>query len=122
MNSLISPSRLLAVCEALVMSVEGPFWAAATEIAPARAGTAGGILNTGGNLGGLLAPLLTPWVADTFGWIAPLDLAAGVAIVGGSLWLWISPRAGIHSLRLESISPDMAARRQDPEVKGNFSS
>jgi ACS family glucarate transporter-like MFS transporter len=91
---------LLAGCEALVMSVEGAFWATVTEIAPARAGTAGGILNMGGNLGGLLAPLVTPWVAATFGWIAALDLAAGVAILGGGLWLWISPRAGMHSLRL----------------------
>jgi ACS family glucarate transporter-like MFS transporter len=106
---------LLAVCEALVMSTEGAFWAAATEIAPARAGTAGGVLNMGGNLGGLLAPVLTPWVAATFGWIAALDLAAGVAILGGGLWLWISPRAGIHSLL------DLTASRQDREMKGTSS-
>jgi ACS family glucarate transporter-like MFS transporter len=112
---------LLAVCEALVMSVEGAFWAAVTEIAPARVGTAGGVLNMGGNLGGLLAPLVTPWVAATFGWIAALDLAACVAILGGGLWLWVSPRAARHSLRLESNSLDLAASRQDREVKGTSS-
>jgi ACS family glucarate transporter-like MFS transporter len=83
---------LLAVCEALVMSVEGPFWAAVTEVGPARAATAGGVMNMAGNLGGLLAPLLTPWVAAALGWITALDLAACIAILSGGLWLGISPR------------------------------
>jgi ACS family glucarate transporter-like MFS transporter len=109
---------LLAVCEALVMSVEGAFWAAVTELAPARTGTAGGILNMAGNLGGLLSPLLTPWVAATFGWIAALDLAACIALLGGGLWLWISPRAGMHGFQLDSSSRDLAASRQDRAVKG----
>src|SRR5262249_727753 len=103
---------------ALVMSVEGVFWAAVTELAPARTGTAGGILNMAGNLGGLLAPLLTPWVAATFGWIVALDLAACIALLGGGLWLWISPRAGMHSLQQDSSSLDLIASRQDREVKG----
>jgi ACS family glucarate transporter-like MFS transporter len=102
---------LLAVCEALVMSVEGAFWAAVTELAPARAATAGGVMNMAGNLGGLLGPLLTPLIAAAFGWIAALDLAACIAILGGALWLGISPRAGMHSLRLDSSSLDLAASR-----------
>jgi ACS family glucarate transporter-like MFS transporter len=111
-------AALLAVCEALVMSVEGAFWATVTELAPARVGTVGGVLNMAGNLGGLLAPLLTPWVAATFGWIVAFDLAASIAILGGGLWLWISPRAAMHSLPLDSNSLGLAASRQDPEVKG----
>jgi nitrate/nitrite transporter NarK len=100
------------------MSVEGAFWAAVTELDPTRAGTAGGILNMAGNLGGLLAPLLTPWVAATFGWIVALDLAACIALVGGVLWLWISPRVGMHRFQLDSSSRDLAASRKDREVKG----
>jgi ACS family glucarate transporter-like MFS transporter len=111
-------AALLAVCEALVMSVEGAFWAAVTELAPARAGTAGGVLNMAGNLGGLLAPLLTPWVAATFGWIVALDLAACTAFLGGGLWLRISPRGGMHSLQQDGSSLDLAASRQNQEEKG----
>jgi ACS family glucarate transporter-like MFS transporter len=111
-------ATLLAICQALVMSVEGAFWAAAIELAPARAGTAGGVLNMAGNLGGLLAPLLTPWLAATFGWIVALDLAAGIEILGGGLWLWISPRAGMQSLRLDSSSLDLAASRKESELRG----
>jgi ACS family glucarate transporter-like MFS transporter len=110
---------LLAVCEALVMSVEGAFWATVTEIAPDRAATAGGTLNMGGNLGGMLAPVLTPWVAATFGWIAALDLAACVAILGGGLWLWISPRGRTHFLRPEDGPPDLAITGGDQRVKGS---
>jgi dipeptide/tripeptide permease len=50
-----------------------------------------------GNLGGLVAPLLTPWIAAAFGWIVALDLAACIAILAGGLWLGISPRVGMHS-------------------------
>jgi ACS family glucarate transporter-like MFS transporter len=111
-------AALLAVCEALIMSVEGAFWAAVTELAPARAGTAGGVLNMAGNLGGLLAPLLTPWVAATFGWIVALDLAACTAFLGGGLWLRISPSAAMHSLPLKRSSLDLASSRQNQEEKG----
>ena len=82
---------LLTVCEALVMSVEGAYWASATEVARGHAGAAGGVLNTGGNVGGALSPWLTPAVAAVLGWVAALDVAAGLSVVGGLLWLGVSP-------------------------------
>ena len=46
------------------------------------AGTAVGFVNTGGNLGGFLAALLTPWFVQEIGWIGAFDIASLLAIAG----------------------------------------
>lgn len=82
----------LALATALVLSVEGPFWATMTELAGPKSGAAGGVMNMGSNLGGLVSPALTPVLAAAIGWEAALHVAAALAVVGGLLWLGISPR------------------------------
>lgn len=79
----------LAVATALVLSVEGPFWTTMTSIAGARSGAAGGFMNMGSNLGGLISPALTPVLAAQFGWENALLLSAALAVVGGLLWIWV---------------------------------
>lgn len=81
----------LTLAAALVLCVEGPFWATMMEIAGTRAGVAGGILNMGGNLGGIVSPALTPLIAAHFGWQRALDVAALMACVSACLWLGVSP-------------------------------
>jgi len=79
----------LTVCTVLVLCTEGPFWAAMTELAGERSGLAGGAMNFGGNLGGLISPTLTPWLAERMGWEQTLTFTAGLAIVAGMLWLGV---------------------------------
>jgi ACS family glucarate transporter-like MFS transporter len=90
-------ARVAAVClalaTALVLSVEGPFWAAMMDVAGQRSGTAGGIMNMGSNLGGLVSPALTPVLAASIGWENALHVAAALSVVGGLLWLGIGPRS-----------------------------
>jgi ACS family glucarate transporter-like MFS transporter len=81
----------LALATALVLSVEGPFWATAVEIAGPRSGTASGIMNTGCNIGGLISPALTPLLAASLGWENALHVAAALSVVGAVLWLGIVP-------------------------------
>jgi MFS transporter, ACS family, glucarate transporter len=82
----------LALSTALVLSVEGPFWATMMEIAGERSGTGGGIMNTGSNVGGLVSPALTPVLAETIGWENALHVAAILSLVAALLWLGIRPR------------------------------
>jgi ACS family glucarate transporter-like MFS transporter len=82
----------LALATALVLSVEGPFWAAMMDVAGPRSGTAGGIMNMGSNLGGFVSPILTPVLAASIGWEKALHVAAALSVVGGLLWLGIGPR------------------------------
>lgn len=82
----------LALSTALVLCVEGPFWATMMEIAGPRSGTAGGIMNMGSNLGGLISPALTPLLASYLGWENALLLAAGMSVLAAVMWLLISPK------------------------------
>ncbi|MBI3678831.1 MAG: MFS transporter [Acidobacteria bacterium] len=79
----------LALATGLVLSVEGPFWAAMTSISGPRSGAAGGAMNMGSNLGGLISPALTPIVARLMGWEAALLISAFLAVIAGALWFWI---------------------------------
>src|SRR5262249_13011838 len=57
-----------ALALAAVGACEGPFWITAIELGGRRGGTAAAICNTGGNAGGLVAPVLTPFLSDIIGW------------------------------------------------------
>jgi ACS family glucarate transporter-like MFS transporter len=81
----------LAGATGLVMCVEGPFWATMTGLSSGRAGRAGGIMNMGCNIGGLVSPALTPFLAARVGWEAALYVAAALSVAGGLLWLGIEP-------------------------------
>jgi ACS family glucarate transporter-like MFS transporter len=81
----------LAMATALILCVEGPFWAMMMHIAGHKSGTAGGIMNMGSNLGGLVSPMLTPIIASLIGWEKALLIAALLAIIGSLLWFWIKP-------------------------------
>jgi len=63
---------------------QSAFWAVTADIAGTSAGTASGLMNMGGQLGGVITASLTPWMADTFGW-TPSFMAAAVLCGLGAL-------------------------------------
>lgn len=75
---------------------EGVFWTTAIELGGRRGGTSAAIFNTGGNIGGLLAPVVTPWFASYFGWQWGLALASGICLIGAALWIWIDPQEQVE--------------------------
>jgi ACS family glucarate transporter-like MFS transporter len=83
----------LALATALVLCVEGPFWTMMMRIAGPSSGTAGGIMNMGSNLGGLISPALTPLLATFIGWENALHIAAGLAAIAAALWFGVRPNA-----------------------------
>jgi ACS family glucarate transporter-like MFS transporter len=93
-QSAYSAAAYLAFSTALVLSVEGPFWATMMEIAGRRSGSAGGIMNMGSNVGGLISPTLTPLLAGLIGWENALHIAAALAVIGGLLWFGVTPSPG----------------------------
>jgi MFS transporter, ACS family, glucarate transporter len=83
---------VLSVGAALGWMCEGPTWAAMMDIARPMAGAAGGFLNTGGNIGGILAALLTPWIAREISWNAAFGAATLLALTGAALWTRFDPK------------------------------
>ena len=76
-------------CTVLVLCTEGPFWATMTQLSGERSGVAGGVMNFGSNLGGMISPALTPWLAERIRWSSALSLTAGLTVVAALLWLGI---------------------------------
>lgn len=69
------------------------FWAATIQLAGADVGAATGIMNTGSNVGGSFAPVLTAFIASRAGWSWGLYFGCIVALAGMMAWFWIKPEA-----------------------------
>jgi ACS family glucarate transporter-like MFS transporter len=67
----------------------GAYWSVTTDLSKTHAGTLSGVMNTGANAGGVISPVLTPWLADQWGWTASLLFAAFIALCGGLMWFKI---------------------------------
>src|SRR5262249_44971791 len=74
-----------------VGATEGPFWATAVELGGRRGGSSAAFFNTGGNAGGMLALVVTPWVGTQLGWGYAVGVGGLVCLAGTVLWLWIDP-------------------------------
>ena len=85
-NTFVALLSIALGCAAIADVV---FWAAVINIAGDQAGAAGGLMNTGGNFGGAIAPFLTPLIANYYGWSAGLYLGALIALIGVVAWLRI---------------------------------
>jgi MFS family permease len=102
----INLTRPFAVALVLALSLgfasagDGPFWATVIDMAGENGGAASAILNTGGNLGGFFAPVVTPLIASYFGW--PCGLYAGSALLaaGAMLWFAVDPAKTIAERRI----------------------
>jgi len=92
-GSAVMAAISLAFTTSLILCVEGPFWAMMMRIAGNKSGTAGGIMNMGSNIGGLISPALTPLIASWIGWENALHVAAVLAVIGALLWFGIKPES-----------------------------
>jgi MFS transporter, ACS family, D-galactonate transporter len=72
-----------------VGTAEGAFWVTAIELGVQRGGSSAALLNTGGNAGGMLAPVLTPWIGQLCGWGYAVGLGAMISLLGVLFWLGI---------------------------------
>jgi ACS family glucarate transporter-like MFS transporter len=88
---------LLCLSLGVAASTDGPYWAAAIDASGQHSGTGGAIFNTGGNLGGMLAPALTPLIASWAGWSAGLYAGGAVALIGVIVWFFIGSESAVRA-------------------------
>ena len=73
-------------------------WAACHDIGGAYAGSVAGWMNFWGNVGGVLAPIVTAWVATTYGWQAAITFTSLTALVGVAAWVMVKPDQSIQNI------------------------
>lgn len=86
----------LSVGDAALFFSIAVYWATSIDLARTHAGTVGGLMNMGGNLGGAISPTMTPLIAHSLGWDVSLYVAAGIAVLAGLLWLGVKPERPIE--------------------------
>jgi MFS transporter, ACS family, glucarate transporter len=79
----------LAAAFAGVEVNEGAYWAATMRIARADTGAAAGVLNTGGNAGGILCQPVVALLSSAGGWEPAFATGAILAIIAAILWLFV---------------------------------
>ncbi len=79
---------------ACVEVTEGTFWGATMRLAPTDTMAAPAVLNTGGNLGGVVATPIIAALSAHRGWTAVFATAAVTSLAAAAIWLTIdaSPR------------------------------
>ena len=81
----------LALCFAAVEVNEGPYWAAIMHVGRGDAMAASGLLNTGGNAGGLIATPIVAYLSGHHAWTAAFLIGAVFAVVAAVTWLLVDP-------------------------------
>ena len=79
----------LALCYGVIELTEGSYWAATMFVARADTMSATGVLNTGGNIGGLIGIPIVAYLSGHGAWTAAFVIGALFAIVAAAAWLGI---------------------------------
>jgi ACS family glucarate transporter-like MFS transporter len=79
----------LALCYAIVELTEGSYWAATMFVARADTMSATGVLNTGGNIGGLIGIPIVAYLSGHGAWTAAFVIGTLFAILGAAAWLGV---------------------------------
>ena len=87
----------LSLCFACEQVNEGPYWAAVMHCAPADTMAAGGLLNMGGNAGGLIAAPITAYFSGQGTWTPPFLIGTALALAAAAGWLYVNPER--HAVR-----------------------
>lgn len=92
---------LLAVAAGCATAPEGAFWSTSIHVGRPHVGAASAIMNCGGNVGGMLAPILTPMIATRFGWSGGLYFASALIALGMLAWFFVDPAKSATGTRAE---------------------
>jgi len=70
---------------------QSSFWTVTADIAGPSAGTVSGLVNMGAQTGSIITALLSPRIADHFGWTASFLAASALCALGAAMWFLVDP-------------------------------
>ena len=80
---------LLSLCLGFQQLTDAVYWSAVISVSGKHAGSASGVMNTGGNVVGGIVAILVPLIVRSTGWPAALASGTAFAVLGAVLWLWV---------------------------------
>jgi len=90
--SPVSAAVLIALGGASSNFLLGAAWATCLDIGGRRAGAVSAAMNTSGQVGSILSPIIVAAVVQRFSdWSAPLYLAGVLFLLGALCWVWVDP-------------------------------
>jgi sugar phosphate permease len=117
----VAKALLLAFALASADFALGACWSVCLDVGAAHAGVITGFMNTFGNLGGLVGPLVVGYMVDRWhSWSYPFFVTAAVYAVGAAAWLAIDPSRGWRSCQRQQPAHHCARRRRPACIAGHF--
>jgi MFS transporter, ACS family, glucarate transporter len=95
--SRISAILFLSAAAGLNMFAAASFWATCIDLTETFAGSLSGLMNTFGNTGGLLSPILTAYVATHISWSRAIDCASIASVLSGLCFFIVQADKNIDS-------------------------
>jgi MFS family permease len=97
LGSGFAAGLLIAIGGACSMLTLAPAWASAVDVGGRHAGVTAGVMNTVGQVGGILSPIVLAYLVDaTNDWNLPLLVLAGIYAMAGIAWLTINPEQRVE--------------------------
>jgi ACS family glucarate transporter-like MFS transporter len=81
------------------------WWASCIDLAPNHSGSLSALMNTCANSAGGIAPVLTGYIATTFGWTKALDFGALMSFTSGVVWIFVDASNNVESPSREYLPP-----------------
>jgi len=72
------------------------WWATCIDLTRDFSGSLSALMNTWGNLGGWLSPILTAYIATHFGWPRALEFAGFITLMAAVLWIFVDAEQEIE--------------------------
>jgi MFS family permease len=101
----------LSLAFAFTELTEGPYWAATMRAAPTEVMASTAVLNTGGNLGGVVATPTIAMLSAGHHWTAIFGLGAVLSVLAAGLWFFFdidAPESVPHSDEVGAAVPDFS--------------
>ena len=90
-------ASLIAVAVAASMFTLSASWAACMDIGGENTAVLSAAMNTTGQVGSILSPMVTGWIVYRFAnWQTPLLIMGGLYFLSAVLWMLVDPRKRLH--------------------------
>jgi MFS family permease len=89
---------LIAIAAAFSNFLLGASWGACVDLAGTHAGAVSAAMNTAGQVGGVLSPIIFAMLTrQQSSWAVPLLVTAALYLLGAACWLFIHPERPLHA-------------------------